>query len=92
MKTLVRTVCIAFGVAAVAACGSGSKQSETPAGESPDATQAALPAPETPAQPDDEWVAKPDGGVDVNLPEAPVTTETTTPAPAPAKPEAQSDR
>ncbi len=79
MKTLAKTALITVGIAALAACGDNAENQQ--ATENPSATEAALPAPETPPQPADEWVTKPDTGVDVTLPETPMTTETATPTP-----------
>ena len=86
MKTLAKTVLIAMGIAALTACGEKAENQE--ATENPSATEAALPAPETPPQPADEWVTKPDTGVDVTLPETPMTTETATPTPGNEQPKA----
>ena len=83
MKTLTKATLIAVGLAALTACDS---QTPTTSGESPDATEAALSAPETPGQPADEMVTKPDQGVDVMLPDVPVTTQPAAPAPDAAKP------
>lgn len=87
MKTMAKTALIVLGVMALAACGSEApKTSDATPGESADATAAALPAPETPAQPADEMVTKPDTGVDVKLPDVPVKDELVKPAPGNDKP------
>ena len=73
MKTLVRTTLAVLGIVSLAACG-GDKEPTPPEG--------------TTVPEGEEWTAKPEGGVNVTLPETPVTTETTTPAdtaPPPAR-------
>ena len=65
MKTLVRTTLAVLGIVSLAAC-SGDKEPTPPEGTT---------VPES-----EEWTAKPEGGVNVTLPETPVTTETATPA------------
>lgn len=89
MKILVKSALIVSGIAALSACSGGTKE-QTANTESPAATEAAMPAPETPApeatsgQPKDEWVAKPDSGVPVNVPDTPVSGSPPT-APADSK-------
>ena len=88
MNTIAKAAVIALAVATLAACDNKAPEAAT---ESPDVTEAALPAPETPTpeaptQPADELVTKPDNGVDVKLPDVQVTSKTATPAPTSGKP------
>jgi hypothetical protein len=69
MKMSIRTALVTLAIAALAACGS----EKAPDTAAPEGTT--VPAGE-------DWTAKPDSGVNVNLPETPVTTETATPPPA----------
>ena len=68
MKMLVRTALVTLGIAALAACGS----EKAPEAAAPEGTT--VPAGE-------DWTTKPDPGVNVTLPETPVTPETVAPPP-----------
>ncbi|MDD3797770.1 MAG: hypothetical protein PHE36_01175 [Novosphingobium sp.] len=70
MKKLATTALLAIGMLSLAACG-GEKAPQAPEG--------------TTVEKSEDWTAKPDEGVDVNLPETPVKIEN-----EPAAPEGES--
>lgn len=70
MKKLATSAILALGMITLAACGSD---------EAPQAPEG------TTVEQGDEWTAKPDEGVDVTLPETPVTAETVPAEEAPAQ-------